>query len=122
MTRAQAFAWALASPLERERRMDTTTREPGMMVDSHGDWRVVFGGRLIDQEEELELIRIYKSPESCPEARAAALEELTSAHMRYVCHMAGSMARRYRYAPDELISEGWIGLLRGLERYNVDSG
>ena len=69
----------------------------------------------LDREEELELVR---------QARAGdrrAMDRLVAASLRHV-HAIAKRYRRYRVPLDDLISEGHVGLMLAIERFDTERG
>lgn len=71
---------------------------------------------MLDRETELELIRLYRD-----HGDAHAAEQLIGSHQRLVIKIAADY-RRYGVPMGDLISEGNIGLIQGIKKFDPDRG
>jgi RNA polymerase sigma-32 factor len=71
---------------------------------------------MLDRETELELIRRYRD-----HGDAKAAEQLIGSHQRLVIKIAADY-RRYGVSMGDLISEGNIGLIQGIKKFDPDRG
>lgn len=72
----------------------------------------------LPRDYERHLIATYQCPNSTPDQRASALEELTTAHIKF-CHMVAKRYARSDADIDDLVNEAWIGLFRAIEKYDL---
>jgi RNA polymerase primary sigma factor len=76
---------------------------------------------MLPKQQIMAHIATYQDPSASAEAKAEALDALTRAHMRYVF----AVARKYLVPGiniEDLTNEGWIGLVRAIEKFDINSG
>lgn len=77
---------------------------------------------ILSKEQERELVRVYKDPNSSEEAKDKARDVLIRANLRFVFKQAKKFSKDQPNLFADLISVGNEGLIAGLEKFNPDRG
>lgn len=71
----------------------------------------------LSPEEEVSLFLRYKDHND-----QKAYDKLFRSHMRLVHKMAGKYARQYKVMQEDLNQEGYVGLMKGIEKFEPEKG
>ena len=71
---------------------------------------------MLDNKEELEYIERWQKRED-----QGAIHSLVSSHIRLVARLAGNF-RRYGLSQEDLVSEGCVGLVQAINRFDASKG
>ncbi|MDE2343674.1 MAG: sigma-70 family RNA polymerase sigma factor [Betaproteobacteria bacterium] len=75
------------------------------------------GAEMLSHDEEIALARAWRD-----HSDTRARDRLIKSHIRMILPIARQFARRYGASVGDLVSEGTVGMIKGLDRYDPELG